>query len=158
MRERKASASAARAGSTLQRLIGDRLGRRRALQWIGGLGLASIGAVAIARHDARTRELHDLSVIGDGTPVVVQVHDPSCPLCRRLMATTRDTLDDMPSIRYRVADLTSEDGRAFGDAHRAGKVTLLLFDRGGDLVGRVEGVTPADSLRRTFEERLAGPT
>jgi len=143
--------------SAWQRLTSDRRGRRRALQWLGGLGLASIGAVAIARHDARSRELHDLAVIGDGAPVVVQVHDPSCALCRRLMSTARATLDDMPSIRYRVADLTSMQGRAFADRHDAGKVTLLLFDGRGRLVERIEGVTPAESLRRTFEQRLAGP-
>jgi len=142
-------------GNALRRAIATPRSRRRALQWIGGLGLASLGAVAIARHDARSRELHDLSVIGDGAPVVVQVHDPSCPSCRRLMSTTRATLEGMPRIRYRIADLTSAGGRAFADDYRVGKVTLLLFDARGRHVDTVQGVTSAGTLRRTFEQRFA---
>jgi len=142
-------------GNALRRAVSAPRSRRRALTWIGGLGLASLGAVVLARHDARTRELHDLSVIGDGAPVVVQVHDPSCPMCRRLMGTTRDTLEGMPRIRYRIADLTSADGRTFADGYRVGKVTLLLFDARGRHVDTVQGVTPAETLRRLFEERFA---
>lgn len=141
----------------LERLKSDPRERRRALTWLGGLGIASLGAVAIARYDSTQRQLHDLGAIGDGGPVVVQVHDPSCPLCRRLMRATRTALESRPDLRYRVADLTTDEGAAFGAQHRAGKVTLLLFDKRGKRIDRVEGVTPVAQLEALFAQRFGEP-
>ena len=130
--------------------------RRRKL--LGGavlLGAATFGAVALHRHDVTSRELHDLSVIGDGEPVVVQVHDPSCPTCRKLKGSTSVALESVPALRYRIADLTSDEGRALGEAHGVGKVTLLLFDGRGRRVDTVQGLTPVAELEARFARLLA---
>ena len=115
------------------------------------------GGVAIHRHDVRTRTRHDLSVLGAGTPVVVQVHDPSCRLCRRLMANTLAALGERDDVLYRVADLTDREGAAFGARYGVGKVTLLLFDGRGRHVDTVQGVTPPEALAERFAARFRLP-
>ena len=129
---------------------------RRRLLLRGGLVLAAAvpAALLIHRHDVQARELHDLGAIGGGQPVVVQVHDPSCPSCRELKRNTEAALADFPTVLYRIADLTESSGRAFGEEHGVGKVTLLLFDRRGRHVGTVRGVTGADALRERFAREL----
>ena len=136
---------------------GDPDRHRRRLLLRGGLVLAAAvpAALLLHRHDVQARELHDLGVIGDGRPVVVQVHDPSCPSCRRLKGNTETALEDFPDLRYRIADLTETEGRAFGAEHGVGKVTLLLFDGRGRHVDTVSGVTPVETLRERFA-RIAG--
>ena len=116
--------------------------------------LAIVGAVGIHQYDVRAKTLHDLSIIGEGEPVVLQVHDPSCRLCRQLKSSTESALESLPHIHYRIADLTTNKGREIGDRYRVGKVTLLLFDKKGEHVHTVQGVTPADQLKATFERFL----
>ncbi len=128
---------------------------RRSFLIYAGLGVASVaGAVGIHRHDVQSKTLHDLSVIGNGTPTVVQVHDPSCPSCRRLKGQTTSALKASPNIQYRIADLTSAEGREMGAKFGVGKVTLLLFDKKGNHVHTVQGVTPAEQLEATFKQYL----
>jgi len=128
---------------------------RRDLFKYAGIGVLAIaGAVGIHQYDVRAKTLHDLSIVGEGQPVVVQVHDPSCQLCRQLKSSTQTALESLPHIQYRIADLTTTKGREIGQQYRVGKVTLLLFDEKGDHVHTVTGVTPADRLKQTFEQYL----
>ena len=128
---------------------------RRDLFKYAGIGVLAIaGAVGIHQYDVRAKTLHDLSIVGEGEPVVVQVHDPSCQLCRQLKSSTQTALKSLPHIQYRIADLTTNKGREIGQQYRVGKVTLLLFDEKGDHVHTVTGVTPADQLKQTFERFL----
>ena len=128
--------------------------RRNLLKFAGVGVLAIVGAVGIHQYDVRAKTLHDLSVIGEGKPVVLQVHDPSCQLCRQLKRSTETALESLPDIQYRIADLTTKKGREIGQRYRVGKVTLLLFDKKGDHVHTVQGVTPTDQLKATFEQYL----
>ena len=128
---------------------------RRDLLKYGAVGVvAVVGAVGIHQYDVRAKTLHDLSIIGEGQPVVVQVHDPSCRLCRQLKSSTQKALESLPHIQYRIADLTTKKGREVGQKYRAEKVTLLLFDKKGDHVHTVRGVTPVEQLETTFERFL----
>ena len=128
---------------------------RRDLFKYAGIGvLAVAGAVGIHQYDVRAKTLHDLSVIGEGKSVVVQVHDPSCRLCRQLKSSTQSALESLPDIQYRIADLTTKKGREVGQRYRAEKVTLLLFNGKGDHVHTVRGVTPPEQLKATFEQFL----
>ena len=117
---------------------------------VAALALGGAGW-ALHRHDAASRRRHDLGAIGAGRPVVVQVHDPSCPMCRRLMAATETALEAFPGVEYRVADLTESAGREFGERHRASKVTLVLFDARGRRVRTLEGVRTPEALTAAFD-------
>ncbi|MDQ7728841.1 hypothetical protein [Halomonas sp. SpR8] len=65
-------------------------------------------------HSVRTES--DLSVIGSGTPVAVQIHDHSCPLCQRLKANAEDALaqiNEPPA--WRVVDINTTKGADFAN-------------------------------------------
>ncbi len=116
------------------------------------LGIGSLVAV----QQLQARSFRDLSVVGSGTPVVVQVHDRSCPVCTSLLASvqqvSREFSDD--DLHVRVAELHTEIGSAFARRHNAGRVTLLYFDAAGNLVDRQNGDQHPDALRASFA-RLA---
>lgn len=106
-------------------------------------------------NDHNTRAESDLSVIGSGTPVAVQVHDHSCPLCQRLKANAEDALDQMASPpAWRIMDINTRKGTDFADQYNVGHVTILLFDAQGNHQETIEGVTSTDSLRNAFEEMM----
>jgi hypothetical protein len=117
-----------------------------------------IGAVALvggfAANSVRaTIAEHDLTRIGEGIPTVVQVHDPSCNLCKTLQKETRDALDAFgeEEIRYLIADLNRSDGLSFAARHGESKVTLLLFDGDGTLRSTLRGVRTSEQLQPALE-------
>lgn len=99
----------------------------------------------------------DLSVLGQGTPVIVQVHDPACQPCIDLQRETRAALSDFDNtdLGYRVADITSEDGLAFATEHAASFATLLFFDGAGEVTRRIRGATDRNTLRAAFLSHVA---
>lgn len=131
-----------------------RLSRRNLLLLLGATPVALAGGYKIHQYDTTKKVLHDLSIIGEGQPVVLQVHDPSCQLCQRLKRTTESVLEDLPDIQYRIADLTTNEGREFAQRYNVGKVTLLLFNETGKHVHTVQGVTPKEELISQFEQYL----
>lgn len=56
----------------------------------------------------------DLSVIGQGLPVVLQIHDPQCSSCTAFQRQTRRALKsfDEGGLIYRVANTQTSDGAA----------------------------------------------
>jgi hypothetical protein len=97
-----------------------------------GVVVAIGGASALHAWDTRSRTTHDLSVIGNGTPVVVQIHDTSCPICRRLKSAMNAALDDRTDIQYRIADISKSDGRDIQQRFDVPNVSLLFFDGEGE--------------------------
>lgn len=97
------------------------------------------------------REMHDLSVIGNGTPAVVQIHDPSCPTCRRLKSIMKNTIDSDDPINYRLADITTPEGKSLQEKHNAVKITLLYFDAKGRHVHTTQGIQTSDEIKSTVE-------
>lgn len=126
------------------------LNRRNALKFLIAVPVVGVASAAIHRYDVQNKERHDLSPIGQGLPVVVQVHDPSCPSCKRLMSNTKKALKDQDKIVYRIADLTTGKGAVFARKHKAGKVTLIMFDKNGKSVDRIEGVMDIADLTKRF--------
>lgn len=98
----------------------------------------------------------DLSQIGQGTPTIVQIHDPQCSLCRALQAQTRRALKefDDDAFTYLVANIKTNEGRALAAEYRVPHVTLLLFDARGRMVEVVRGPTELDTLRSAFQTHL----
>ena len=93
------------------------ISRRKMLGLLLGVPLVGVAGVGVHRHDVKKRALHDLSVLGNGSPAIVQIHDPSCRLCRRLMANTKKALGDRDDITYRIADVTKTKGREFQERY-----------------------------------------
>jgi hypothetical protein len=95
---------------------------------------------------------HDLSVIGQGLPTIVQIHDPSCQLCIRLRSNAKSALGRIAGedVLFRVADITTPKGRLLQSKHNVPHVTLLLFDRDGKLSRTLNGVKTDDFLHQAF--------
>lgn len=126
------------------------LSRRNAIKLLIALPVAGAAGAAIHRYDVQNRGLHDLSLIGQGTPVVVQIHDPACQLCRRLMNNTRKALKGHDDVVFRVADVSSGDGAQFQNKYTADTVSLLLFNSKGKRVDTITGVASVDELSSRF--------
>jgi thioredoxin-like negative regulator of GroEL len=114
------------------------------------LGVFGVTAGAISGYDTKNKELHDLAVIGGGKPVVVQIHDTSCSICRNLKSRTLNVLEDQSSIEYRIADIQTSKGRSLQDKYGVEKTTLLLFDAEGGLVDTVYGLQTIEQLKSLF--------
>ena len=130
------------------------ISRRKMLGLLLGVPLVGVAGVGVHRHDVKKRALHDLSVLGNGSPAIVQIHDPGCRLCRRLMANTKKALGDRDDITYRIADITKTKGRQFQERYGVPHVTLLLFNAKGRHVHTVQWVTPAEELAEHFRRHL----
>ncbi|MEM7496495.1 MAG: hypothetical protein AAF371_00720 [Pseudomonadota bacterium] len=125
-----------------------------------GLGVAGgIGYVSARSVMASIAE-HDLDRIGDGTPAIVQIHDPECALCRSLQVATREALAEMEAagdgegLTYLVANIKTDEGRQLASRHGVGHVTLLLFDGRGRLRHTIRGQRTPQTLRIAFERHL----
>ena len=112
---------------------------------IGGTAFG-LNAVAVSK-----QELHDLTVIGNGQPAVIQIHDPSCPTCRRLKGIMKNTIDSDDPINYRLADITTPEGKELQEKYRASKVTLLFFDARGKHVHTTQGLRTPEEIKDTVE-------
>ncbi len=124
-----------------------------------GLGAVGVigGGVAIASYDKRQKTLHDLSVLGDGTPTIVQIHDPACPKCRSLKLRTENIVGKLPdsSIHYRLADVTTAEGKALQSKYRSATVTLLMFDSSGKHVDTIQGVQSAEMIQAAVDRLIS---
>ena len=117
----------------------------------------AIGGTAFGLNALETnkQELHDLTVIGNGTPAVVQIHDPSCPTCRRLKGIMKNTIDSGDPVNYRLADITTPEGKSLQDKYRASKVTLLFFDARGKHVHTTQGLRTSEEIKDTIDNLFA---
>lgn len=118
---------------------------------IGALVVAGGGYFGLGSYRAFAAE-HDLSRLGQGKPVIVQVHDPSCPTCTALQRQTRNALKEFGEcdLVYLIADINTPEGQAFAVQHGVGNVTLLLFDGQGGLQHTVQGMQTKDQLMPIF--------
>ncbi len=104
---------------------------------------------------ATVRE-EDLSRIGNGTPSVVQIHDPQCPSCVALQREARSAMDDFDDseLQFLVANITTSKGQQLAREHNVGHVTLLLFDSQGNMKNALVGVNESDLLSRMFRRHI----
>ncbi|MEM8760727.1 MAG: thioredoxin family protein, partial [Pseudomonadota bacterium] len=99
---------------------------------------------------------HDLDRIGNGTPAVVQIHDPDCPVCRRLQTATRDAMGGIEdgALTYLVANIKTDEGRALAARHGVGNITILLFDGDGRMRRVLRGERSSEMLQTAFERHV----
>jgi len=118
---------------------------------VGGIGLLGVNKV---RADLAEQ---DLSIVGSGMPVIVQVHDPSCPICLALQKEARAAMEtvDNSELEYRVASIASDVGSAFADRHNSAHATLLFFDADGAITQRVHAPSDRDTLQAAFQAHIS---
>ncbi len=116
-----------------------------------GLAVLSIPALWIGMEWRSRSARADISVIGEGRPVIVQVHDRGCPTCRRLLDNVESAHADFgDTIEFRIVDIDSSEGSRFAREHNVSHVTLVLFDGSGEVYRILEGVRSPQELRGVF--------
>jgi hypothetical protein len=110
--------------------------------WLGAAGYAGLGS--FRAHAAE----HDLTRIGQGVPVLMQIHDPSCLMCTALQKQARAALKSGETGRrtHLVADIKTDAGAAFELCRGVGHVTVLLLDGQGRVLRVVEGAHSSAEL------------
>ncbi len=133
-------------------------GRRRFLRLarnsaIGLSASAGIGFLFVQNVRSSIRE-QDLSRVGNGTPTIVQVHDPQCSLCRSLQRETRKALKQFEEneLDYVVANIKTAEGSRFARRYAVPHVTLLLFDKRGELRATMRGQRQSEELGLAFRQ------
>ena len=115
---------------------------------VAGVMVVSGGGYAAYR--VHYNNTYNLSIIGNGSPTVVQIHDPGCDACKLLKSNVESVKREFEDIQFRVVTIGSSEGARFARKHRAKKTTLLIFDGGGKLIDKMEGVFPQAQLRKRF--------
>ena len=117
--------------------------------------LASVVGSGLAAFKYSYDISHDLSVVGKGIPAIVQIHDTSCALCNQLRSNTDSAIKPFGDrLLYRIADISTPEGRRLQRRHDVPHVTLLLFDGEGELRNVLTGVKSDEVLQRAFEIHL----
>jgi thioredoxin-related protein len=129
--------------------------RRLVIKGVGALAVLGVSAGALSAYDKKQRTLHDLSVIGQGQPVIVQIHDPACPTCRQLKSRSSTALKGRDNIHYRLADVTTSEGRELQQKYGVETITLLLFDGEGKRVSTIRGLQNVEYLQTAFNQAFS---
>ena len=117
-----------------------------------------LAAVSINAYESGQQELHDLSVIGQGEPVIVQIHDPNCPTCRRLKSAVTNALKSNDTVLYRLADIKTERGKALQNQYAVPHVTLLFFNGAGRHVHTTSGLQTSAQVSSAVDRFLPPPS
>lgn len=114
--------------------------------------LVLVGGFAFSEFKKDYDTSHDLSVIGQGIPTVVQIHDTTCSLCLKLRSNASSAMAKIAdeSLLFRVADVSTPEGQRLMRKYDVSKVTLLLFDRDGKMNRSLNGVKDDDLLHQEF--------
>jgi len=115
--------------------------------------LVAIAGFGLSAYQKSWAVSHDLSVIGNGTPVIIQIHDPKCPKCKKLMSNTKVALRDYKeSIEFKIADITTSAGQRLQRQHGVQTISLLMFDGDGKLRRSTNGVKSVEELKLEFSD------
>ena len=133
--------------------------QRRALIQYGAAGAAVLlagGYFGVSSLQASICEA-DLSKLQNGQPTIVQIHDPSCPVCNALQRETRKAIGNMTGNKpqFLVANIKTLEGSSFAADHGVPNITLLLFDAKGEMIQVLRGPQQRDELTPIFEDHMA---
>ena len=118
-------------------------------KWLSASVVVLISSVYLfAVADEKSRIEHDLSVVGNGKPTVVQIHDPGCPLCRQLKTVVDNVKSDFAgNVQFKIADIKTSKGADFAKKYNVPHVTLLFFNANGRHVNTLQGVSTKDQVK-----------
>ncbi len=96
---------------------------------------------------------NDLTQVGNGKNIVVQVHDHDLVNSAGLMENLNKIRQEYKGrIEFVVADLKIAEGQAFATAYNVEAVTLVFFAPDGTPLGTVQGVQDLGTLRNTLNQ------
>ncbi|MFT7527662.1 MAG: hypothetical protein ACI9LY_002821 [Arenicella sp.] len=99
----------------------------------------------------------DLSVIGQGKPVLVLAYENYSPTGGDALNRLRRISSDYDSqLDFVVADLGTPDGRAFANRHQLFDGQAVLLKRNGQPLGGMSIPADEKELRSRLESKLAG--
>ena len=137
--------------SKQKRKITSKVRRREQVRWMSSLTCVLILIVAGWIVWEGTRENQDLSLIGQGQNVVVQVHDPGWGSCRELKRVVNSLENEFEGkIIFLDANLSTKEGRLFAELNNSSRVTLLFFNPDGTRIRKLTGIHEPDYLRRVL--------
>lgn len=91
----------------------------------------------------------DLSAIGQGTNVVVLVHDGNILQSTDTMVAMNAVRDDFEErVAFIVADINTPEGKLFADSHGFGQAALAFFAANGDRLQVLYSEQTGESLRQ----------
>jgi len=118
---------------------------KRSLIALCFLGVIAVPVIAYVQ---KSEIEHDLSVLGNGTPTVVQIHDPNCPMCQQLKSNLGKVKGEFKDdIQFKTANIKTKKGRRFATKYNVPHVTLLFFDKQGKRVNTLQGVSTPDAIK-----------
>ena len=127
--------------------------RRQNVQVLVSITSALILIVAGWLWYESTQEDADLSAIGMGENVVVQVHDPGWGSCIELKRVVNSLKPEYEGkIRFLTANLNSSEGKWFAEYQNVGRVTLLFFKPDGSKISSLSGEQEPEFLRNVFNK------
>lgn len=135
-------------------------GKRKTLAALGktAIVLAAIGGGGFYFYSAYQQDLkeRDLTRIGFGKPTIVQIHDPNCQQCATLQKETRAALSnfDDESVKFLVANIRTQKGLEFAQKHNVPHVSLLLFNKRGQLQNVLQGVRREEELTNVISTMI----
>ena len=95
----------------------------------------------------------DLNLIGKGNNVAVLVHNQGMIGSEQLMRVVSNLRSQYePQTTFIVADVNTQTGRAFADAHGVRSATLLVFGPSGDKLATLYGPQDKAKLRDSFDQ------
>lgn len=113
----------------------------------------SVIAVPVYAYMQNSKVEHDLSVVGNGLPTVVQIHDPGCRLCNRLKSNLAKVKGDYrDKIQFKTANILKQKGKDFAAKHNVPHVTLLFFDKKGEHVNTMQGVSSSVDIEANLQQ------
>ncbi len=124
-------------------------------------GLITLAIVAVALAIAATQLPRgfsdDDSIIGNGTPVVVLVHNKESMLSLNLMTLMNNVRPDFrDQVEFIVVDIATDGGRTFVSNHRLdGSIMLVLFDGDGRLRGTLPNIDDEAGLRAVINNAFS---
>jgi thioredoxin-like negative regulator of GroEL len=136
--------------------------KKRAINWKNVIQKSTFYLVLCALiigtfliYSNNTKAEYDLSVIGNGTPTVVQIHDHNCRLCRQLKSNLDDVKKDFSDkVQFKTANILAKKGAEFAQKHQVAHVTLLFFNKKGQRANVLQGVSSKDEIRSALEQLI----
>ena len=122
------------------------------------VALLMLGLLWLAVSNLPRGYSRDLTQIGKGKNVVVQVHDHNLVGSIDLMeALNKVRPEYAASVEFMVADLLTPEGQAFATKHNASSVTLIFFAPDGTQRGAIQGAQDPNSLRNSLNQAFNLP-
>lgn len=144
----------AHAGKTRRRFRPRRLVRGILI----ALAILAVPATWLILEERNVRTLADLSVIGSGEPVAVQVFDQRRSASRRLRDNAERALANIEHPpAWRVVNINTTHGARFAGEHLVDHVSIVLFDERGQRIDVIRGVASVGDLETAFTD-LRGQT